>query len=151
MPTGVYTRTEETRKILSLAKKGKTRPALNQETKDKIANTLRGKKHTEERRRNESIAHKGQRKGELNHNWNGGSSTERAKIQLSLDYRLWRERVFNRDDFTCQICNSRGVKLHAHHIKSFAKYAELRFDVNNGKTLCKVCHMSLYGLLRRKK
>lgn len=33
-------------------------------------------------------------------------------------------------------------KLTAHHIKSFAEFAELRFEVSNGITYCKEFHFS---------
>ena len=59
--------------------------------------------------------------------------------------KAWRWAVYIRDNFTCQKCKDRTrkghyVKLEAHHIKPFATYPELRFDVNNGLTLCKKCH-----------
>lgn len=62
----------------------------------------------------------------------------------STEYRLWRKAVFMRDGFTCQICGSHGVMLNAHHIKSYAAYPELRFDISNGITLCEVCHKKLH-------
>ena len=60
------------------------------------------------------------------------------------EYRNWRTEVFNRDDFKCQICNQVGGTLNAHHIKEFAKNPELRFDVDNGITLCESCHKKIH-------
>lgn len=62
----------------------------------------------------------------------------------STEYKLWRKSVFIRDGFTCQICGSRGVRLNAHHIKSYAAYPELRFDISNGITFCEVCHKKVH-------
>lgn len=42
--------------------------------------------------------------------------------------------------FTCQECKQKGGELHADHIKPFALFPELRFDINNGRTLCVSCH-----------
>jgi 5-methylcytosine-specific restriction endonuclease McrA len=69
----------------------------------------------------------------------------RERIRKTPEYKTWRTVVFKRDDWTCQGCgarsgNGRGVKLEAHHLKSFTKYPKLRFEVTNGITLCKPCH-----------
>lgn len=54
--------------------------------------------------------------------------------------REWRTTVFERDHYTCRQCGRHGVKLQAHHIKSFKGHPELRYDVSNGLTLCLECH-----------
>ena len=62
----------------------------------------------------------------------------------SAEYSEWRQRVFLRDNFTCQNCGDRGGKLNAHHIKSYAKYPQLRYSVQNGITLCEACHREVH-------
>lgn len=80
------------------------------------------------------------KKGDKNYNWKGGMREELKIIRQSLEYRLWREKIFERDNYTCQICNIKGGDLNADHIKPFAFYEELRFDLDNGRTLCIECH-----------
>ena len=81
------------------------------------------------------------RLGSKSYNWKGGLTSEAERIRKSLPYRLWRKAVFERDDYTCQDCGKRGGKLNADHIKPFALFPELRFNVSNGRTLCSVpCH-----------
>lgn len=60
----------------------------------------------------------------------------------SLPYKAWRVKVFKRDFFACRLC-SRKEGLQAHHIRRWADYVELRFDVNNGITLCDICHAQI--------
>lgn len=74
------------------------------------------------------------------HLWKGGITPINAKIRTSLEYRLWRIAVFERDNYTCIWCGKRGGNLEADHIKSFASYPELRFAIDNGRTLCHECH-----------
>jgi len=82
--------------------------------------------------------------------WHGGMARKNRIIRNSKELRKWRERVLGRDNYICQKCGIKaeignGVYLHAHHIKSFAKYPKLRFDINNGITFCGNCHQKLHG------
>ncbi|MEW8048957.1 MAG: HNH endonuclease signature motif containing protein [Candidatus Thiodiazotropha sp.] len=79
-------------------------------------------------------------KGENNPSWKGGVSKESRRLRSSAAFKEWREKVFKRDDYTCQECGKRGGYLEPDHIKPFAYFPELRFDVDNGRTLCKECH-----------
>jgi hypothetical protein len=54
--------------------------------------------------------------------------------------KRWRKAVFERDGYKCQNCGSQKT-LHAHHIKPRKDYPELAFDIKNGITLCKKCHI----------
>lgn len=83
--------------------------------------------------------------------WKGGVSSKNVLIRSSYQYADWRKSVFERDNYTCQICNARGVKLHADHIKPFAYFPELRFDITNGRTLCVPCHKETDTYLQKSK
>jgi len=54
-------------------------------------------------------------------------------------YVRWRKQVYSRDGHSCQLCGSKKL-LEAHHIKRWSDFPQLRFDPNNGVTLCRVCH-----------
>ena len=79
--------------------------------------------------------------GKNNPNWKGGITPLIRKIRNSSEYKNWRMLVFKRDDYTCQDCGVRGCELAADHIKPFAFFPELRFELSNGRTLCKPCHL----------
>lgn len=94
-------------------------------------------------------------RGKDNHFWKGGLTEESRRFKQSGAYRRWRKAVFERDNYTCQICgarNSKGlgktIQLHPDHIKPKAIYPELRTEVSNGRTLCADCHRKTdtYGL-----
>lgn len=116
----------------------------------------KGKKFSIEYRKKLSEAHKGQipshagkkrpnLSGENHWNWKGGINPENIRIRRSLEYKLWRESVFKRDNFTCVWCGQRGGTLNADHIKPFALFPELRFAIDNGRTLCVPCHYKTYA------
>ncbi|MFA5617303.1 MAG: HNH endonuclease [Syntrophorhabdaceae bacterium] len=69
-------------------------------------------------------------------------------MRRSLKYIGWRNRVFERDNYTCQHCNQRGGELNAHHIEPYAKNKKLRFELSNGITLCETCHRTEHKRLR---
>ena len=69
-----------------------------------------------------------------------GKTSENKRIRQTNAYKAWRTLVFERDDYTCQHCEERGGQLHADHIKPFAFFPDLRFEVANGQTLCIPCH-----------
>ena len=64
----------------------------------------------------------------------------RYQLMARPEYRKWRKDVFTRDNYTCQDCGLRGVRLHADHIKPYALFPELIFVLENGRTLCAPCH-----------
>jgi len=92
--------------------------------------------------------------GENNWNWKGGITSLASQIRHSIESKLWRTVVFQRDSYTCQYCHQVGKYLHAHHIKFFsvileeynittleeALQCEALWDTNNGITLCIECH-----------
>jgi hypothetical protein len=73
-------------------------------------------------------------------NWQGGITPINKSIRQSFQYKIWRNTVFERDSYQCQDCLEVGGILNAHHIKHFATHPELRFEIDNGLTLCKSCH-----------
>jgi len=121
----------------------------SEETKKKISDKLKinNPMFSEKARKKQSETKKqmGYLKGENNPNWKGGISAKHLKIRNSFEYKEWRRSVFKRDNWTCQKCGTRSGKaknviLNADHIKSFADFPELRFDIDNGNTLCLECH-----------
>lgn len=118
------------------------------ETRLKLRISHLGHKHTQEQKDKIGNAHRGRpspRRGNKSPLWKGGTSQINDLIRHSLEYRIWRRAVFQRDNYTCTNCGAKSgqgktVKLNADHIKPFAYFPDLRFDINNGRTLCVQCH-----------
>jgi len=55
----------------------------------------------------------------------------------------WALAVKKRDGMKCSECGSQE-ELHAHHIQSWLMAPHLRFDIENGKTLCRRCHLKAH-------
>lgn len=106
-----------------------------------------GHRHSPETR---ALMSRRARRGADSNFWRGGKTDEAKRLKSSAEYRQWREEVFRRDWYTCQICGEYGGKLHADHIKRFSAFPELRFDVDNGRTLCESCHKETPTYGRRK-
>ena len=155
-----YKHTEEAKKKISEAGKGRIVPKYSPERLKKMReyNKLhgvlppnrKGATMPIEVRKKISEAFKGD-KGNA---WKGGITPINRIIRGSIEYRLWRESVFKRDDYTCIWCGARSGKgktvvLHADHIKQFAHYPELLFAIDNGRTLCTPCHMTTETYARR--
>ena len=58
--------------------------------------------------------------------------------------KKWRNEVYERDDYTCDICRTHGGRLNAHHLDSWDSFKSSRFSVDNGVTLCVDCHTGFH-------
>jgi hypothetical protein len=65
----------------------------------------------------------------------------------SPEYKKWRKQIYKRDNYVCQWpgCTSKK-RINAHHIKTWADCPGLRFDTNNGITLCYEHHKMISGI-----
>lgn len=61
------------------------------------------------------------------------------------ELRKWRDKVYQRDNYICQICLEHSHDLNAHHLNSWDKFENERFLINNGVTLCKDCHCDFHS------
>jgi len=156
MPTGIYKRTEECKKHLSEALKG--RIAWNKGLKRWWDSPSFPKGHIPWNKNKKGVMptpwNKGKRyKGKLHtKEWTekvrqalikradriGRKKQLRPKHNSHWKYREWRTSVYERNNYKCWICGD--TNLNAHHLKSWAKYPKLRYKVTNGLTLCEFCH-----------
>lgn len=144
---GLIKWSDKSRKKASETKKGKPsllkgrKRVFTEEWKKNISLGTKEKVMTVETRRKIAL----KLSGEKSYLWQGGKTTENEKLRKSIDYKLWRTAVFTRDNYTCVLCGDRGrrghkVILNADHIKAWSLYPELRFAIDNGRTLCLDCH-----------
>jgi transposase-like protein len=95
-------------------------------------------------RRDRAAARIGRKAGENNPAWKGGVTPERQRIYKSQEWISVVKVVYKRDKHLCQRCGS-PKHPHAHHIKAWANYPELRLDPNNLVTLCEDCHVWVHS------
>lgn len=129
-----------------------------------------GRKHTLETRQKQSKAqkkrfqteepwNKGKKSlkisGENHYLWKGTTPINKW-IRNRVEYQIWRKSIFERDNYICQICNTRGGQLVVDHWpKSLAQLiqenkittleealnCDVLWDTNNNRTLCQDCHL----------
>lgn len=93
--------------------------------------------------------------GENSYNWRGGMTDANRALRGSGAYSEWKRTALDLAGNKCQscgdvrgrICECCGHKttLHVHHVRSFAKHPELRFDPTNSEVLCTKCHNSRHN------
>jgi hypothetical protein len=153
--------TPETKEKMRLARLGRVNsPETCKKISENHAKAWKGRKHTEETKKkmgekskqkvftpeykkklSDAIIKSGHLKGEKNPNWKGGITPLNFAARTSFEYKQWRKSVFERDNYTCLMCgDNKGGNLEADHIKPFSTHIEIRFSIENGRTLCKSCH-----------
>ena len=121
---------------------------LKKEVRDKI----RQAQQTEEYKMKQSISKTGKKngmygvRGEKSPRWNNNlTDYERVVGRKTIKDTIWREKVYEKDNYTCVVCgDNRGGNLNAHHLYSHNRYIDKRYDVNNGVTLCEACHKAFH-------
>lgn len=88
--------------------------------------------------------------GEQNPNWKGGLTEKNRQARNGWEYREWKEKSLARARHECEACGvqhgkvcdccGHKVQLHVHHVLSFSKFVERRYDPSNSKVLCPKCH-----------
>lgn len=95
-------------------------------------------------RRSRSESRIGRKNGAKNPAWKGGVTPERQRIYRTQEWLAVVRQVYERDHHLCQRCGS-PTSPHAHHIKPWADYPELRLDPDNLITLCETCHLWVHS------
>lgn len=137
-------RSEETKRKLSIARKGKFVGDKNywfgkSRSLDQRLHLSKIKKESGQWKGENNPRCNDPLSGERNGNWQGGITPINAQIRNSKEYLNWKVSVFKRDNYTCQCCGSKK-NLEAHHIENFSSNEHKRFDIDNGLTMCTECH-----------
>jgi hypothetical protein len=93
--------------------------------------------------------------GEKNPNWRGGLTEKNRQARSGWQAREWREKALQRAGMKCEKCGvAQGhacdccgvrIRLHVHHVLSFSKHPERRYDPVNSEVLCPKCHHEQHG------
>lgn len=84
--------------------------------------------------------------GENSPNWNPLlTDEEREKRRDMHQQKLWRDKVYERDNYTCKCCgHDKGGNLHAHHVVPHSANRSIAWEVWNGLTMCSPCHTGFH-------
>lgn len=129
------THTEQAKKNMSAGKKG---CVFTEEHKKKLSIAHAGVPWSDKQRANipKSLCRR-----EAHHHWNDKlTDEERLHRRKIVAVKEWRDKVFKRDNYICQISTKTGKGLIAHHLDGWNKFPEKRFDVDNGITISKQYH-----------
>jgi rubrerythrin len=142
------TRSEETKKRMGETHKGYK---MSNELKEKLKLSRLGSHHSiKARQQISNTLLKKQVFTEF------GTKLNKA-IRTSEQYKLWRNSIFEQNNYTCQKCGEKGCYIEAHHriplntliyinnIDSLdsALLCKDIWDINNGITYCEDCHASI--------
>ena len=112
---------------------------MSEKTKQKISDSMSGRRLTKE--------HREKLRGSNHHNWKGGKTSINNRIRGRHQRELheWKMKVLKRDDFTCQVCDRNDIDVFAHHKEFLTEFnPETWFNVDNGLTVCRSCHKKLH-------
>jgi len=131
--------------INKIAEASLGREPWNKGTKGVMIAWNKGVPMSEKTKEKISISRIGKYMGEEHWKWiknrNELKRAEASEERRSPAYKYWRKQVYERDGHKCKINNNDcSGRIEAHHILGFAQYPELRYEVNNGITLCHFHH-----------
>jgi len=154
--------TKTSRKKMSEAKKGSKNhffgKKFTDEHKEKLSKAKKGKPFPGEsfswEGKKLSKQHRQKLRGKNHWNWKGGITKIEKICRRLPEYIEWRSSIFERDNFTCRVCEKKGCYITAHHVKSFSKILKKNniktaeqaikcgelWESKNGITLCEECH-----------
>lgn len=104
-------------------------------------------------------------RGTLSHRYIDGRTPMLRRVRNSAAMDRWKLGVFERDEFSCRCCGQRGGRLHAHHLVLFSELitifqiatyeeamtCEFLWKIENGQTLCSVCHRRIHKLIPKQR
>jgi len=64
-------------------------------------------------------------------------------IKLGHAIVAWSQQVKKRDNYQCRLCGV--LAIHSHHILYQRFYPDLRYNINNGISLCITHHNEIHG------
>ena len=139
---GIYS--EEVLKKLSDSKLGSKNPMFGKKMTEEAKEKARIKLRIKMLGNKNGIGNKGPGLiGSKNPNW----IIDRSKLktdnehQYDTQYKIWMLQVKERDNWKCRINdNDCKGKLEAHHILPWSQFPQLRYNINNGISLCHFHH-----------